>query len=439
MSIPHPRSCNRSASTSRQFALAITLLMMIAPALAEQPADWSEHSATLRATMRDILTIPDEKIDLDAHTHRTFTGDGYVIESITYASEPHSRVTALLYLPAQRRDKLPAVIVACGHGGSKSALYAQYAGQLYAKLGFACLVPDTIGEEERQKDGKMGARGHDLYHLKDNNPEFIRTTLKRMVLGKIVWDLIRGIDYLQARPEVDEDRIGIVGYSLGGASAGSTAILDSRVRTAVICGWAFRARYGEYSKYCTRMPYAAFTEVMGYDEMTALLAPHCPTLFMVGEQDEIIDADEGGAATKRDLEANIAGARKILTANDIDTPIEAFFEPDADHRPYFLSHRAAEWLQRWLITSPHDRVAVPDRSIRFGQWVDAQGQRIERLYNTEKRERGLAVVDINAIYHDPKTLACFPDDARPEPVYTMAGWVDAIAKTSTPDAPPPHR
>jgi len=31
----------------------------------------------------------------------------------------------------------------------------------------------------------------------------------------MVWDLIRGIDYLQTRPEIDPQRIDVVGYSLG--------------------------------------------------------------------------------------------------------------------------------------------------------------------------------------------------------------------------------
>src|SRR5690606_37750106 len=104
---------------------------------------WNERGPQLREAVRGILTWPEERIALDATVHRTVEGDGYIIESVSFAAETGSRVTALLYKPIEREQPVPAVIVACGHGGSKSALYAQYAGQLYAKRGFACLVLDT--------------------------------------------------------------------------------------------------------------------------------------------------------------------------------------------------------------------------------------------------------------------------------------------------------
>jgi dienelactone hydrolase len=374
-----------------------------------------------------VLTLPTTRIDLQPIVHRRIEAEGYTIESITYASEPKSRVTSLLYLPVNVDRPVAAVVVACGHGGSKSCLYAQYAGQLYAKMGFACFIPDTIGEEERETNGKMGARGHDMYHLKHDNPEFVRTKLKRMVLGKIVWDLMRAIDYLQTRKEIDKNRIGIVGYSLGGASGGCTAIVDDRVKAAVICGWVHRARYGQPggSKYCTQMPFSEFTKMMGYDEMTALTAPHCQTLFMIGDSDSVMDHDEGGAAAIRDLRNHVLGAKRILRSAGDETYIQAAVMRGADHRPYFLSEKAVRWMQEHLQT-PDQQRSIPEKNISFGQWVDSQGQRIEKLYNTEARERGLRVVDVGAVWRSPKQLACFPDQKKPSPEYTMKGWVESI-------------
>ena len=211
---------------------------------------WNARSEYLRKNMCYILSLPDDRVPLETRTHRVTQGDGYRIESVTYASEPGSRITATLYLPDDTVKPVPAIVIACGHGGSKSGLYAQYAGQLYARLGFACLIPDTIGEEEREKSGRMGARGHDLYHLGTSNPVFVRQELGRLVLGKIVLDLIRSIDYLESRGEVDSDNIGIAGYSLGGTSAGCTAIVDDRVRAAVLRIWyASRTAPPHVNKY----------------------------------------------------------------------------------------------------------------------------------------------------------------------------------------------
>jgi len=63
--------------------------------------------------------------------------------------------------------------------------------------------------------------------------------------------------------------------------------------------------------------------------------------------------------------------------------------------------------------------------VRFGDWVDGQGQRIEQLYDTESRERGNLVVDIGATYDAPQELACFPGQDHPAPEYTFQGWIDA--------------
>ena len=408
--------------------LGISLIVGVVAA-ENASGDWTTRAALLREQMRDALALPTERVPLSAETHRSREGKGYTVESVSYASEPASRVTALLYLPENRDNPVPAVVVACGHGGSKSCLYAQYAGQLYSKLGFACLAIDTIGEEEREADGRLGARGHDMYHLKDGNPEFVRTKLKRLVLGKIIWDLIRGIDYLETRPEIDSERIGMMGYSLGGATAGCVANLDDRVRAAVICGWVFSERYTTYGKYCTTMPYQAFAEFMSFDEMTALVAPHCATLFHCGDSDDIIDNEECGKAVVRDLETLIPRAIEILEKAGVSGSIETLVEKGASHRPLFLSRPSVLWLQKHLM-NPEERIPVPEKTVRFGDWADSHGHPIEKLYNTEARERGLEVVDVGVVYHDPSDLACFPDQERPDPEYTMKGWVEVTVRAN---------
>ena len=385
-------------------------------------AGWPDRAAALRGKMADALTLPKSRVALEPATHRTTHGNGYRIESVTFASEPGSRVTALLYLPAVE-GPVPAVLVACGHGGSKSALYAQYAGQLYAAHGFACLVIDTIGEEERHEARKMGARGHDLNALpREERVAFLKNELGRSVLGKIVWDLIRGVDYLASRPEIDASRMGVVGYSLGGASAGSLAILDPRIKSAIITGWGFIPSLAVYGKPCTQLPYRDFEAMMNFTEMTALLAPHAATLFLNGTADTIIDHDEEGAALRTGVETTVAGAKVLLEAAGIPHALEAEFVDGGCHRPYFLTPRAVQWMQEHL---GHHTVQARPGTINYGEWVDRQGQAIEPLYATEARERGTTVVDVGAVYRDPAELACLPLDAPPPPVYTFAGWVEA--------------
>jgi hypothetical protein len=285
----------------------------------------------------------------------------------------------------------------------------------------------------------MGTRAHDLYQFKtrDARRAFTRDKLQRMVLGKVIWDLERGIDYLQTRPEVDPGRIGLTGNSMGGATTSCLATVDPRVRAAVVSGWSMTTLGVREGKDCSRMPYEAFSQVMSFDEMTALLAPHAATLFINGDRDSIIDQAEGGRGVVRRIRACIAGARQILSDAGIDGVIEAEFVPEGCHRPYMLTRPAVAWMQEHLMT-PEQRSPIPEGIVKYGDWVEAHGQHIEKLYDTEARKRGTRCVDIGAVLRSPSELACFPERKHPTPEYTWQGWVEAmVAKGEASDAPPP--
>jgi hypothetical protein len=393
---------------------------------------WPDRAKVYREKMAEILALPKNRIAIEAVTHRSRNGDGFDVESISYACEPNSRATALLYLPHSRIKPAPALLIACGHGGSKSCLYAQYAGQLYSKLGVACLVVDTIGEEERSIVGAMGTREHDLGKMdQPTRIDFIRNKLKRSTLGKIAWDLMRGIDYLETRPEIDASRIGIAGYSLGGTSASCVAILDTRVKAAIICGWGFSPLVVNRAKECTRLPYEDFSDLLRFDEMTALFAPHCAALFYSGSNDSVIDAQEGGPALVRDIDQCVAGARDLLKSANIEATIESKFEYGADHRPLFLSPDGVKWMIEQLLPQP-EPPSIPAKTIKFGEWAESQGQQIEKLYDTDERERGAIVVDIGVKWLSPKELACFPDKQGGGTEYTFDGWVEHVLRQSEP-------
>src|SRR5204862_5515630 len=50
-----------------------------------------------------------------------------------------------------------------------------------------------------------------------------------------VWDVMRLIDYLQTRNDVDAQRIGLMGISKGGIEAYLAAAADTRIAAAVPC------------------------------------------------------------------------------------------------------------------------------------------------------------------------------------------------------------
>ena len=63
---------------------------------------------------------------------------------------------------------------------------------------------------------------------------------------KGVFNHMRGVDLLRAREEVDPERIGAIGHSLGGHNAMFLGVFDPRVKVIVSsCGWTpFHDYYG---------------------------------------------------------------------------------------------------------------------------------------------------------------------------------------------------
>jgi len=149
---------------------------------------------SLRRELHALLGIPTDRCELAPESRGQLERDGIVIEKWIWTSEPGSRVLSVLYRPKNALEPMPAIVMTCGHGGSKSQWQFAYVAQIYARLGVACLVLDPIGEEERHITGGMGTRAHD--------PEPVHNcadSAHRLIMGKLVFDTMRGIDYLLTR------------------------------------------------------------------------------------------------------------------------------------------------------------------------------------------------------------------------------------------------
>jgi dienelactone hydrolase len=168
--------------------------------------------------------------------------DGYVRRKVTFAAEKGDRVPAWVLIPAAAPDRgggepagRPAVLclhqtVAIGKdepvglGNQDSKAQALH----LVKRGYVCLAPDYPGFGEYRYDFKAAfARG-----------DYQSGTMKA------IWNNMRAVDYLQSLPEVDGDRIGVIGHSLGGHNSMFTAAFDDRLKVVVSsCGFCSFARY----------------------------------------------------------------------------------------------------------------------------------------------------------------------------------------------------
>lgn len=197
---------------------------------ATSAAQWlARRDEILRGTRSIMGTLPgaEKRCELAPRNEAPEVDCGnYVRRLISYAAEPGCRVPAYLLIPKRSLlgQKTPAML--CLHGtddvvGSGTVVglgdgpNRAYAAEL-ADRGFVCLAP-----------------GYPL--LAKYQPDVLALGWESGTL-KAVWDNIRGLDYLQTLPYVDNS-FGVIGHSLGGHNGVFTALFDDRLKVVVTsCG-----------------------------------------------------------------------------------------------------------------------------------------------------------------------------------------------------------
>ena len=294
-------------------------------------------------------TPPEARIE-----ERVDLGD-VVRERVSYNVEPGERVPAYLFVP---RDVRP--------GERRAGLFAhhQHAGQFHlgksevaglagnpeqayalelARRGYVVLAPDAICFEERGPyKGSLDtprepAAGRDFERF-----ELTRRLLHGSCLQtKMVWDMQRGLDYLESRPEVDPARLGCIGHSLGGQQTLFLAALDERVRVAVSsCGFAsMKAVLREGINHNLAAYVPGWLE---HGDVGDLLAEVAPRSFLAlnGATDRIFPIDG--------LYASFDVARPAYAAAGCGERLDLGVYPGGHGFTDEMRSRAYAWLDRWL-------------------------------------------------------------------------------------------
>ncbi len=185
-----------------------------------------------RTLMWEMLGGPLQRSPLNARVVGTIEQPTYRVERVIYESLPGFYVTGALFLPKSDGPH-PAVLVSCGHSAIAKAypLYQQGCIEL-AEHGVAALMIDTLGLGERNQlvdaNGKVLAQAG-MDHMYAGVSSML---VGRNVATYMIWDAIRGIDYLQSRKDIIPDRIGAAGNSGGGTITAYLMALEPRLNAA---------------------------------------------------------------------------------------------------------------------------------------------------------------------------------------------------------------
>lgn len=199
-------------------------------------ADARERQVRVRALLSEMIDFETAVGPVISETTGVSHEDGFDIERVRYQSLPGYWVTANLFTP-KTAGPHPAIIIQPGHGvDGKIGNYGFAAN--FARAGFVVLNMDIVGEGERIQhfDPEIGSSkvgrptGEHSMAFEQSLPT------GGHVSRYFIQDAVRGVDYLMARPDVDDQRIGAFGCSGGGTIIAYLAAIDPRIRaTATAC------------------------------------------------------------------------------------------------------------------------------------------------------------------------------------------------------------
>jgi cephalosporin-C deacetylase-like acetyl esterase len=191
------------------------------------------RQALVRQKILSLVGALPARTPLRAQITGETKADGFTIRKVLFESQPDFPVTALLYVPGGQTagQKHPAILLTPGHGATGKQGDAATAA-LLALNGFIVLSYDPIGQGERLQYPDPARPGTSLASRPTG--EHGEASLQPMLIGDtfaryVLWDSIRGVDYLAQLPEVDAHRIGALGCSGGGAMTALLGALDPRV------------------------------------------------------------------------------------------------------------------------------------------------------------------------------------------------------------------
>jgi dienelactone hydrolase len=216
--------------------------------LAAQTLDgWKEERLLyLKALYELIGRWPRKRPALEARVLEEKVFPKYTRRKVGFRSLPSkaehaSEIRAWLLVPKKPKPPRPAIITlhqTLPQGkdepaGVQASLPWMTFAAYYAQRGYVTLAPDMIGYGERTAGGyaRTGFELADAAPLLDAHPELT-------LLGLMLYDVTRCVDYLQTCAAVDQERLGVLGHSQGGILVNFVLGLERRLRVGVAsCGY----------------------------------------------------------------------------------------------------------------------------------------------------------------------------------------------------------
>jgi len=259
-----------------------------------------EWQRTLYAKLTDLVGgFPSERGPLRPATLETRTFPGYRREKIVFDSRPGVSVLAYVLQPTNAKTPAPVVVCVPGHGRGvddivgideqgrdrtdKAGYQHDFAIQV-AEAGMAAVAiePMAFGCRRDPLNARQGLSRKGCEPVAGG-----ALLVGQTLIAWRVWDVMRTIDYIATRAELDAGRVGCVGISGGGTATLFSTALDPRIRAAMVSGYlnTFRDSVGSLAHCIDNYVPGVLNWAEMYD-IAGLIAPR-PLFVESGERDPI--------------------------------------------------------------------------------------------------------------------------------------------------------
>jgi len=267
---------------------------------------------TLRAKIQELVgPFPQKRSALEPQVLEIRDFPGYRREKFVFQSRPDAWVLAYLLTPKSSRAPHPTVICLPGHGRGvddivgvddqgrdrtvKVGYQYDYAIQV-VENGMAAVAIEPMGFGCRRDPL---TKKHGLTTSACQPAAGAALVLGQTMIGWRVWDVMRTIDWIESRKELDASRVGCMGCSGGGTCTVFSAALDTRIRASLVSCYlnTFRDSIMSISHCIDNYVPGILNWAEMYD-VAGLIAPRA--LFSeAGEHDEIFPVAASRASFER--------------------------------------------------------------------------------------------------------------------------------------------
>jgi dienelactone hydrolase len=316
--------------------------------------------------------------------------EGFRIERITISATAQHTIPAWLLVPDKPRTGKPGLLVMHDHSGRyvwgrekvlstpgepafltefRNGVYGRPYAEELARRGFVVLVIDAFyfGERRLRVEDMDPATAPPVFRARLTAlakldratlewsravdalcSEFEHLTAKTIFTsgatwpGILAWDDRRSLDYLCSRPEVNPDRIGCLGLSIGGLRTAYLIGADPRIKASCVMGWMteFHGQLRHHLRNHTWMVYVpGLTSVMDLPDVAGL---HAPGALLVQQcrRDSLFPVEA--------MQGAITRLEKIYAKAGIKERFRGTFHDLPHSFPPSMQAEAFEWLERWL-------------------------------------------------------------------------------------------